>query len=687
MGGESPHRVGTQAGAVFLSYASQDAEAASRICSALRAGGIEVWLDQSELRGGDAWDRQIRERIHDCRLFIALISAHTEARDEGYFRREWKLAVDRTHDMSEKKAFLLPVVIDATPERGAAVPEKFHEVQWTRLPGGETPPEFAARIKRLLSPAPSATARLPAAAPSGSSPIPQKTGWPSPLRLALPLAAAVLVLVAIAYLIIGKQRISKPAAPPATINATPSPGAPFPAFNPPPHSIAVLPFVNLSGDKEQEYFSDGLSEELLNSLARINELQVAARTSSFYFKGKDVDLNTIARKLNVASVLEGSVRRSAHTLRVTAQLNNTITGYHLWSQTYDRELKDVLQTEIASAVANALKLTLLGDLATKIELGGTHNPGAFDAYIRATKAHFMATTAKEAQDAVDGFSQALRLDSDYALAYAGRSLVVGSSVIILATRASNTRANSERALADARKSIALAPELPDGHLALAVAHESLLEFAHAVEEYERALTLAPANARILRDYGIFAVFMGKSDSGLTMLRRAVVLDPLNYVVHMYLGQGLRALRRYDESIIALGDGLALQSAADIRTELGFTQYLLGDLQAARGSCEAVAEEYDLGQQCLAITYHKLGRHGDAEAALTKLKALWGDSGPAVYAVVYAQWGDSAKALEWLETAVRRRTPGLEGLKTDPMLDPVRKDPRFQAIERDLKFPD
>src|SRR5262249_43588232 len=151
MQGDSAQLVSTPTGAVFLSYASQDAEEASRICSALRAGGIEVWLDQSELRGGDAWDRQIREQIHDCRLFIALISAHTEARDEGYFRREWKLAVDRTHDMLEKKTFLLPVAIDATPERGAAVPDKFHEVQWTRLPGGETPPEFVARIRRLLS--------------------------------------------------------------------------------------------------------------------------------------------------------------------------------------------------------------------------------------------------------------------------------------------------------------------------------------------------------------------------------------------------------------------------------------------------------------------------------------------------------------------------------------------------------
>src|SRR6516225_9107931 len=155
------------AGAVFLSYASEDAAAAERVAAALRSAGIEVWFDKSELRGGDAWDRRIRDQIHDCRLFIALISAHTQARDEGYFRREWKLAVDRTHDMLEQKAFLVPVVIDGTPERGASVPDKFHELQWTRLPGGETSPEFVERIGRLLSPE-AGSARGPAeAAPAG----------------------------------------------------------------------------------------------------------------------------------------------------------------------------------------------------------------------------------------------------------------------------------------------------------------------------------------------------------------------------------------------------------------------------------------------------------------------------------------------------------------------------------------
>ena len=150
MQGDPPAKAPTPTGAVFLSYASEDVEAAERIASTLRNAGIEVWFDKSELRGGDAWDRQIREQIHRCRLFIPVISANSERRDEGYFRREWSLAVDRTRDMAERKAFLVPVVIDDTQQRQASVPEKFRHVQWSRVPEGNASAEFVARISGLL---------------------------------------------------------------------------------------------------------------------------------------------------------------------------------------------------------------------------------------------------------------------------------------------------------------------------------------------------------------------------------------------------------------------------------------------------------------------------------------------------------------------------------------------------------
>ena len=185
----------------------------------------------------------------------------------------------------------------------------------------------------------------------------------------------------------------------------------------------MLPFVNLSGDVSQDYFSDGLTEELLNSLGRDKRVAGRGAHPSFSFK-EHPDIATVAHKLNVGAVLEGSVRRSARTIRITAQLINAVTGFHLWSKTYDRDLGDVLklQTEIATAVASALKVTLLGDVAAKVELGGTRNPAAFDAYLRAAKAFSSRHEAKDIPTAIAAYTEAIRLDPHYALAFAGRSL-------------------------------------------------------------------------------------------------------------------------------------------------------------------------------------------------------------------------------------------------------------------------
>ena len=683
--------------AVFLSYASQDAEAAQRIAAALRCGGIEVWLDQSALRGGDAWDRQIRKQIHDCALLIPVISANTQARLEGYFRLEWKLAVERTHLMADRKAFLVPVVIDDTTDQDAEVPEAFRAIQWTRLSAGETPPAFAARLSRLLSPGPVQTS-VPVRTSGGSAPAPRPAA-PSPAatRRMLP-AMPVIALVAVmgvGYLAVDRFVLSRHAADTGKASTTTAQVA-APAFAPPPHSLAVLPFVNMSGDTEQEYFSDGLTEEILNSLARINELQVAARTSSFYFKGEHADLATIAHKLNVASVLEGSVRRSGHTIRVTAQLNNAATGYHLWSQTYDRDIGDVLrlQTDIANAVANALRVTLLANVAAKIEMGGTRNPAAFDAYLRASNAYRRFGPANLAagglnkeglQSAVTAYTEAIHADPDYALAYAGRSLAFADFARALVT-GPDVRDYLNKAQSDARRAIALAPDLADSHLALANFLAGSLELADAFKEYERALALAPGNATLVKEYGAFAALIGRSEAGLAAAHRLLVLDPLNSMNHFGLGVALAFARRYGEAIRAFTDAKALTPEdVSVNMWLGISYYMSGDFQNARLACERAGDVN--GPWCLAMIYDKLGRHTEAEAMLARVRAIAGDRFAEGYADIYAQWGDIGRALDWLETAMRNRDPYLAYTKVNFFFDPLHNEPRFQAIERALKFPE
>ena len=349
-------------GAVFLSYARENSDAARRIADALRGFGVEAWFDQSELRGGDAWDQKIRRQIKDCTLFIPIISAHTQARGEGYFRLEWKLAAERTHLMAEGVPFLAPVVVDETSDSSAAVPPEFLRVQWTRLPGGAPTPEFIAQVKSLLA-APKTAAPWSAPRPSAAPPPEKTLAVPQsrPRRWTWPMTVAVLVGVATALYVSFKQH-QPPAELPKPV--TESKAAPTPTLaasaptTPDPKSVAVLAFANLSADKDNEYFSDGLSENILDKLARVPGLRVMARTSSFSYKGKNVPVQQIAAELHVGTVIEGSVQRAGNTLRVVAQLINAADGMHVWSETYDKDLTTAgifaIQDEIAQKIAARL---------------------------------------------------------------------------------------------------------------------------------------------------------------------------------------------------------------------------------------------------------------------------------------------------------------------------------------------
>jgi TolB-like protein len=500
--------------AVFLSYASQDAEAARRLCEALRAAGIEVWFDQSELRGGDVWDHQIRQRIQDCALFIPVISAHTEARTEGYFRLEWKLAVDRSYLMADDAAFIFPVVIDDTPEAGARVPDKLRAVQWTRIRAGQAVPEFGRRVAALL-----AGTEKPARASRSAAPVQSRTS--SRLTL-IAVAAAVLISAIAAFAWLSRTR------QPSATQAPPKPATSVPAVIP-PHSIAVLPFEDASARKDQGYISDGLAEQLLNLLSKVPGMQVAARTSAFSFKGHAVDVRTIGRQLMVANVLEGSVSKVGNHLRVTAQLERADNGYQIWSETYDRQLGDVfrIQDEIAAAVVKALKVSLLGAGAPRST--GTQNTDAYLVLLQG-RAKMATDVLADTKEAIGDFARAAKLDPNYPSAY----VELAMAKLTLAEYSHdhpNYMQTLIAALEEAKllveRAFTLAPNDAQAYFARGRVR-AYTDIAGAEQDYRRGLELSPSSASGYAGLaGVLYEDPKRRDEVFALLARARQLDPLD----------------------------------------------------------------------------------------------------------------------------------------------------------------
>jgi TolB-like protein len=468
--------------------------------------------------------------------------------------------------------------------------------------------------------------------------------------------------------------------------------APAAAFTPPVHSVAVLPFTNLSGDPKQDYFSDGVSEELINALSHVEALQVSARTSSFSFKGKNADIAAIARQLNVAAILEGSIRRSGNTVRITAQLVNTVNGYHIWSQSYDRELRDILalQTDIATEVAQEMQVKLLGDEAARIEVGGTRNPEAYDAYLRGIQIEVTAQDLASSRLALAAFDQAISLDPNFAAAYTHRVRAL-RGVANFTTDPGAVRDLYAMAREAADRAVTLAPDDADAHMALGwhVLVHGYLDFGAADREVGRAMALAPGSATVLDSYAGFEGIVGHHDAALAAMRRAIKLDPQNPRYREHLLQNLTWARRFDDVLVAVQDAKALHAEGYYAGIHSATSYLaLGRPELASKICESPATPLDAGDRhfCLALAYHALGKIKPAATELEEFKALNGDLSAVSYAAVYAQWGDPDAALEWLATGERLRRASLVGIKVDWMFDPIRNQPQFQALERRLNFP-
>jgi TolB-like protein/Tfp pilus assembly protein PilF len=522
--------------------------------------------------------------------------------------------------------------------------------------------------------------------------------WHHGVRALRRISGSKLIVITLLLLIGGSFMWLYPRAPaeraaPALVSKVTPPAARASApFAPPAHSIAVLPFVNMSGDAKQEYFSDGISEELLNSLSRLNDLQVVARTSSFSFKGQSVDVPTIARKLNVGAILEGSVRQAGNTVRITVQLINTVSGFHMWSQTYDRKLTDILkvQAEVAFMVAQQLEAKLVGDEAARLALGGTKNADAYGAYLRAMELnHKVDPKEADYRQTLAALDEAISLDPNFAMAHARRASTLDA--IYFSTSDTFARAGlNEQARLAAERAVAIAPQLGEAHHALAITYtRGAPDLTQASREFYRSLALAPGSAWVQGNTGWFACWLGRFDFAVAAMRRAVTLDPENVRLRAEMIMVLIYSRRYSEAQAAVQEAQTLApNSHDIEARM--TQILIasGRFEQARKACESRSTPLDEDDRhyCLALAYHALSRQADAERELELFKATDGDAASYFYAEIYAQFGNKASALHWLNQAEQLHDAALVELRVDPLLDPFRTEPRFVAIEGRLNFP-
>jgi TolB-like protein/Tfp pilus assembly protein PilF len=451
----------------------------------------------------------------------------------------------------------------------------------------------------------------------------------------------------------------------------------------PKESIAVLPFLDMSEAKDQGYFSDGISEELLNVLAKIPQLKVAARTSSFSFKGKQVEIPEIARQLHVANVLEGSVRKSGNQLRITAQLINAAEGYHLWSETYDRKLDDIfaIQDEIAKAVVEQLKVTLLG-AAPKVR---KTDPEAYALYLQAS--HLGGQSTAEAFHQSDELlHKVVAIDPNYAPAWdkLAANSINATNILVLSTEEGYARAREAE-----QKALTIDPEYAPAYARLgyiAMSYDN--DLAAAARHFEHALTLDPTNNDVLGNAASFLAFLGRLDQALVLQEMVVRRDPVSLTALYSLGGVQRFAGRSDAAIASYQSVLRLSPGrGGAHFNLGVALLLKGDASAALTEMEhEPAENWRMIGLPLAL--HALGRKADSDQALVALISKYEKEWSYNIAYVYAYRGEADKAFEWLDKAIEYKDSGLGEIVPEILFAKIRGDPRWVPFLRKIgKAPD
>ena len=441
-------------------------------------------------------------------------------------------------------------------------------------------------------------------------------------------------------------------------------------------SIAVLPFVDMSEKKDEEYFADGLSEELIGMLTTVPELKVPARTSSFYFKGKQTTIADIAKALGVAHVLEGSVRKSGNTLRITAQLIRVDNGYHVWSETYDRKLDDIFQVqdEIAGAVVKALKVSLLEGEMPKATR--TANQEAYALYLQGRSLHYRGTHA-DAQKAITYMEQALKLDPTYAPAWFGLADSLVYDYVYFGGSYQDVHA---RVRAAAETALRLDPKLSDAHLAMGrILGELEWDWPAADAEFKRTLELDPNNVLALWCASEYALIGDRLDEALMLIEKATARDAVGYGVYTGIGDVQIRRGRLAEAEAAYRKATELNAtAAGTHMWLGFVLLARGESKAALAAMEQETDE-GYRQYGLALAFGALGRQSDADRALAALETNYADSRAGHIASVYACRKQLDRAFAWLDRAYRQRDGWLPLIKADPCVKNLEPDPRYKAL--------
>jgi TolB-like protein/DNA-binding winged helix-turn-helix (wHTH) protein len=554
-------------------------------------------------------------------------------------------------------------------------------------------PRFIATVPRhgyrfiapVSTPAPSALKTVPAASSPPAVPRSAPAVWP--LRQKLDRAIIAVLAVGLAYFVLDSFWISKhvPASRPATPTTTlPETAAIAGAAE---KSIAVLPFADMSEKKDQEYFADGLAEELLDFLGKTQGLHVVARTSSFSFKGKLDDIPTIAEKLKVANVLEGSVRKSGDRVRVTTQLVRGMDGKHLWSETYDLELRDIfiVQDAIATAVVTALKLQLSpGQRSSRSRSVDTN---AYLQYLLGQQ-YFARGSVEDLGRALGAYRQAIALDPNFAAARAG--LAVAEAYLADDTGDS---AGLERARAAAERAISLAPDDALGYAARGFLRFNFAwDWSGAQADFSRALELDPNDLFVLRRYSSLLTYLGRLPEGIAIARNAAELDPLSPQAWNTLAWNLIPSGDLAAAREALGHALTIDPM------YGYALYNLGSIELvehmpteALGVFRRIPADRagPLGWRLagIAIAEHLLGHANESQQALDEAIAKVSQSAAYQIAEAYAGRGEPDQAFEWLERAYRQRDGGLTGLRRDPLLISLRSDPRYKAMLKKINLPE